>query len=131
MSLTPDQVEAYLERCSVPEATRAELRKGPDSGRALEAVTTLQQCHMAAIPFENLSLHYSEHKTMPQDTRSVFEHVVLRRRGGTCIQVNLLFAELLRVLGFEVMCTGGRLNVAASIAADERTDRQKVAYGPW
>ncbi|KAK4153325.1 cysteine proteinase [Chaetomidium leptoderma] len=132
-SLSPDQVAGYLERISLPAQARAWLREGPDGPHALEALTQLQQHHMAAVPFDNLELHYSTHNgTLPQETDLVYETVVTRRRGGTCPQVHQLFAKLLRALGFTAYCTGARLNAPASPAADPSlVDKSKVVYGPW
>jgi arylamine N-acetyltransferase len=128
---TPDQVTRYLDRILLPSHVRNWLSDGPEGPRALEALALLQQHHMAAVPYENLDLHYSAHGTLPQETDVVYETVVTRRRGGTCPQVNQLFSKLLRALGFASYCTGARLNAPASAAADPSLDRTKVAYGPW
>ncbi|KFY81216.1 hypothetical protein V499_00042 [Pseudogymnoascus sp. VKM F-103] len=131
MALSPEQVEAYLDRIALPQAARKTLRGGNEGKDALQAITTLQQYHMAAVPFENLDLHYSSHHSLPQETEIVYEHIVVRRRGGTCFQVHQLFAQLLRSLGFQVYCTGGHLNAPASLGADPNLDKSKVVYGPW
>ncbi|KAI1297825.1 hypothetical protein F5Y03DRAFT_369043 [Xylaria venustula] len=131
MSLTSDQVQAYLDRCGVPQEARDSLSQGRDANDVLKALTTLQQHHMVAIPYENLSLHYSEVREAPQDTKTVFEHVVSNKRGGNCVQQNLLFAELLRSLGISAYRTAVRLNAAASASPAPGTDRSKVEYGPW
>ena len=131
MSLSAEQVEAYLDRIALPQAVRDSLREGGNGRDALKALTTLQQYHMAAVPFENLELHYSSHRSLPQETEIVYENVVVRRRGGMCAQVHQLFTKLLRSLGFQVYCTGVRLNAAASAAADKNLDMSKVVYGSW
>lgn len=129
-SLSPEKAEAYLNRISLPETAKALLREGPNGSRALEAVAALQQHHMAAVPFDNLDLHYSSHKTLPQQADTVFETVVSRRKGGTCPQVHQLFCQLLRSFGFQAYCTGSRLNAAASPAAKLDVDKSVVTYGP-
>lgn len=128
--LSPEQAEAYLDRISLPESAKTLLREGPDGPGALGAVTQLQQHHMAAVPFENIDLHYSSHRSLPQQTETVYDTVVQRKRGGTCPQVHQLFSQLLRAFGFSVYCTGGRLNAPASPAAAMNVDRSTVAYGP-
>ncbi|KAL2167051.1 hypothetical protein VTG60DRAFT_1847 [Thermothelomyces hinnuleus] len=130
-SLTPEQVTGYLDRIALPSHVRSWLREGPGGPHALEALTLLQQRHMAAVPFENLGLHYATDAALPQETDVVYDAVVTRRRGGTCPQVHPLFAKLLRSFGFAVYCTGARLNAPASAAADQSLDKSKVAYGPW
>lgn len=130
-SLSSLQVEAYLARISLPEVAKVSLREGPGGARALEAITMLQQHHMAAVPFENLDLHYTSKRSHPLQIESIFQSVVQRRRGGTCIQVHTLFAELLRALGFHVYFTGGRINAAASIEAAVTGSRPMTSpYGP-
>jgi arylamine N-acetyltransferase len=129
-SLSAEQAEAYLDRILLPASARTLLREGPDGSRALEAVETLQRYHMAAVPYENLDLHYSSHRSLLLQTESIYEAVVSRRRGGTCIQVHRLFSQLLRSFGFSVYCTGGRLNAPASSAAKMDADRSAIVYGP-
>ncbi|KAK4217300.1 cysteine proteinase [Rhypophila decipiens] len=128
--LSAEQVEAYLDRISLPASARILLKEGPNGSQALEAVTILQQHHMAAVPFENLDLHYSSHRSLPQQTESVYDTVVRRQRGGTCPQVHQLFSHLLRAFGFSVYCTGARLNASASPVAKVDVDRSTIAYGP-
>ncbi len=64
------------------------------------SLAELQERHLLSVPFENLDTH--------MDTRIVLEipwlydKIVDRRRGGFCYELNGLFAELLRDLGFRV-----------------------------
>lgn len=131
MSLTADQVEGYLDRISLPQIVRTWLRQGPNGPDALKAIIKLQQCHLAAIPFENLDLVYSSHHSIPTQTPLAYEHIVKRRRGGVCDSVHPLFAKLLRFYGFPVYLTGSRINAAAGIVADPKLDKSKPSYGPW
>lgn len=131
MTLSLEQIELYLNRVGLPDSTKSLLFEGTAGRYALQSITTLQRCHMAAIPFENLDLHYSVHKTPPQDTENVFRRVVTQNRGGTCVQVNLLFTQLLQSLGFDAYCSAGRINAAASIADVSNVKSSKVAFGPW
>lgn len=131
MSLSQAQVEAYLDRISLPTNVRDLLREGPEGRDALKAVAALQQHHLATIPFENLDLCYSAHKTIPQGTETVFDHVITRKRGGVCDQVHPLFARLLRSLGFVVYLTGARINAAAGILQGPGADISKPSFTPW
>ncbi len=65
-----------------------------------ETLRDLQLSHLLSVPFENLSIHANE-PILLQD-KSLFEKIVLRRRGGFCYELNGLFATLLRQLGFRV-----------------------------
>ena len=75
--------------------------------------------HLAAIPFENLELHYFPTKTLSLEPQHLFQKIVLRGdgRGGRCKEVNCLLGTVLRSLGFDVYSTGARVNEAAQAVA--------------
>ncbi|RYP90974.1 hypothetical protein DL770_002890 [Monosporascus sp. CRB-9-2] len=131
MSLPPEQMEGYLDRISLPSIVRTWLRQGPNGPDALKAIIKLQQCHLAAIPFENLDHVYSSHHSIQTQTDLAYEHIVKRRSGGVCDSVHPLFARLLRFYGFPVYLTGSRINAAAGIVADSKLDKSKPNYGPY
>lgn len=83
-------VRAYLERIGY---------RGPLTPTA-ETLRDLQVAHLQAVPFENLSIHGGQPIVL--DEGSLFDKIVVRRRGGFCYELNGLFAALLRELGFEV-----------------------------
>ncbi|OJJ42608.1 hypothetical protein ASPZODRAFT_105044 [Penicilliopsis zonata CBS 506.65] len=116
MAYTSQQIEAYLDRIALPEASRTSPvlcgTVSPNSPEGLSFLRTLQRHHLAAVPFENLSLHYSPSRQIALDASSVFDKIVGRRRGGYCMEVNLLFRTVLHTLGFDVYSVGGRVNEA-------------------
>lgn len=75
----------------------------------LGLLTELQMHHMATVPFESLSLHYSKHRIISLDTEDLFQKIVENRRGGYCMEVNTFFATVLRSLGFTLISAGGRV----------------------
>jgi N-hydroxyarylamine O-acetyltransferase len=85
-------VDAYLQRIGASQ----------DSSLA-----ELHERHLLSVPFENLDTH--------MDTRIVLEipwlydKIVVRRRGGFCYELNGLFAELLRHLGYDVQLLAARV----------------------
>ncbi len=92
---------------------------------------------MAAIPYENLTLHYSPHRNITPsdvmlDVQEIYSLIVQegRGRGGQCMQMNGMFATVLRSLGFEVMSTGARTNTACQDVA--RSPGYKgPSYNAW
>ena len=60
----------------------------------------LHRAHLLAVPFENLNIGL--HLPIVLDAGALFEKIVRQRRGGFCYELNGLFAELLRAIGFEV-----------------------------
>jgi N-hydroxyarylamine O-acetyltransferase len=77
---------------------------------SLEPVVTtlraLQIAHMRTVPFENLDIHLQQPITL--ELESLFDKIVLRRRGGFCYELNGLFASLLENLGFFVELLSAR-----------------------
>jgi N-hydroxyarylamine O-acetyltransferase len=83
-------IQAYLDRIGY---------RGPLTVTA-ETLRALQVAHLQRVPFENLSIHARQPIVLDDD--SLFDKVVVRRRGGFCYELNGLFAALLRALGFQV-----------------------------
>ncbi len=67
---------------------------------SVATLLALQRAHLLAVPFENLDIHLG--RPIVLDQAKLFDKIVGRRRGGFCYELNGLFAELLRELGFEV-----------------------------
>lgn len=65
----------------------------------LETLRALHFHHPLAIAFENLDPLLG--LSVPLDPAALEDKLVRRRRGGYCFEQNLLFAHVLRALGFE------------------------------
>ncbi|OOF96811.1 hypothetical protein ASPCADRAFT_167960 [Aspergillus carbonarius ITEM 5010] len=114
-----EQLGRYFDRIGLPE----KYRKSPviqagatiDGEAALDFLRVLQRYQVAAVPFENLSLHYAAHRGISIDPDSLFEKIVdsPSERGGYCMENSGLFGTVLRSLGYEVTAVGGRVNEAA------------------
>ena len=91
-------VSEYLERIAFgvfPDAATVAVLK------------RLQQQHLLNIPFENLDIHHSIPITI--DTDKFFAKVVRNRRGGFCYELNGLFNELLKALGYKTKLVSARV----------------------
>lgn len=95
--LDDTQVDAYLARLGLPRPERADVT----------ALAALQRAHLGAVPFENLSVHLGEPIVL--EPGALFEKIVTGGRGGFCYELNGLFAELLRALGYRVTLLAGRV----------------------
>jgi hypothetical protein len=93
------------------------LRAAIASNHPLPALSSLQLAHVAAIPWGSLALHYSPTKRLSLDAEHVFTKLVVRRLGGYCMEMNTLFATVLRSLGVVFYVTGARISNA--VAAPE------------
>ncbi len=96
-------VEAYLERIGL---TRTEVSAN------LASLRLLQRSHLLAVPFENLDIHWK--RPIVLDLDRFFEKIVEERRGGFCYELNGLFNELLRELGFETRLISARVSKGGS-----------------
>jgi N-hydroxyarylamine O-acetyltransferase len=73
----------------------------------LQLLNTLQKLHLLSVPFENLDIHYKI--PIELDLTKIFEKVVNKRRGGFCYELNGLFYELLKSIGFHVKMVSARV----------------------
>ncbi|KAL6159242.1 hypothetical protein ACJQWK_04155 [Exserohilum turcicum] len=114
-TFAPDQVARYLDRLGLPEAERRYSVAGLDAHDALDYLARLQTLHLAAVLFENLSLHYSAHGTVSVHPHQLSNKIIGdgNGRGGYCMENNSLFGTLLASLGFAVYSGGGRVHEPA------------------
>ena len=73
----------------------------------LETLRRLHVLHPASIPFENLSPLLG--RGVALDSAALQDKLLRQGRGGYCYEHNLLFAEVLRALGFEVTGLAARV----------------------
>lgn len=59
----------------------------------------LHQHHIYSVPFENLDIYYKRIFTI--EPEHLFKKVIKNNRGGFCYELNLLFVQLLKTLGFQ------------------------------
>jgi N-hydroxyarylamine O-acetyltransferase len=90
------QVSRYLERIGAPSGSE------PDAARLAD----LQERHLRAVPFENLSVNQSEPIELIPD--ELVYKIVERNRGGFCYELNGAFGALLAALGYEVTILAAR-----------------------
>jgi N-hydroxyarylamine O-acetyltransferase len=79
-------------------------------GVADPTIETLRELHrlsLRAIPFENLDIHLG--RPISLDPEALFDKIVRRRRGGFCYELNGLFAEILRAIGFDLDLLSARV----------------------
>ena len=97
-------------------------RIGAERPRELnpESLQRLVRAHLEQVPFEDLEL--TEEKTQPSlEPESLFQKVVLHRRGGYCFELNKLFYLLLQSLGYDCHCVGVRCIMG-------RTEPQPISH---
>jgi len=87
----------------------------------------LHRAHLLAVPFENLDI--SRGVPIQLDYPALFGKIVTRRRGGFCYELNGLFAELLRALGFSVKLLSASVADGAGNGAGEADASEADSVG--
>jgi N-hydroxyarylamine O-acetyltransferase len=67
----------------------------------------LQQAHLLTVPFENLDIGLL--RPIKLDEASLWEKIIVQKRGGFCYELNGLFAWLLKQIGFDVTYLNARV----------------------
>lgn len=104
-------LEAYLDRIGLPES----VAQRPD----VDALAHLHRRHIDTFPFENVDHVLGN----PVDVSmcGLNEKLVCRRRGGHCVELNLLFAAALQRLGYAVTRRAARVSVPGRPSARSHT----------
>ena len=87
-----------------------------------ENLERLQRAHLEKIPYNNLGIYVSG--TVPSlDEQELFNKIIRQKRGGYCFELNGLFTQLLRSLGYEVEEYFARWHFGGSDAVPMRRHR--------
>ncbi len=73
----------------------------------LADLSQLQEHHMKNIPFENLDIIVG--RKIELDFPHLYTKIITKKRGGYCFELNSLYAELLRSVGFMPQAVLGRV----------------------
>ncbi len=84
---------------------RIDYRQNPQNN--LQTLNELHKKHVFAIPFEDLDIHLK--KPLRIDVASLYQKIVVEKRGGFCYELNFLFYSLLKELGFDVQIISARI----------------------
>ncbi|KAH8703207.1 hypothetical protein BGW36DRAFT_368962 [Talaromyces proteolyticus] len=103
--LTADQIDRYLQYIDIPQRFRTDQKPALDT----EFLTALHVHHIAAFPYENLSLHYTKTVDISLDVQDLYRKFLRNGRGGYCMESSVLFYHTLRALGFRAYLTGARI----------------------
>ncbi|MCC7358713.1 MAG: arylamine N-acetyltransferase [Anaerolineales bacterium] len=84
-------------------------RLGYSGPRAPDTATLagLHAAHLQSVPFENLDI--GRGAPIVLDLDALYAKLITRRRGGFCYELNGMFAELLRALGYTVELLSARV----------------------
>lgn len=85
----PD-ISAYLQRLQITPPVKADKK-------TLDALVYAHQCH---VTFENLDT-YKYNRDISLAITDIFQKVIKEKRGGYCFELNGLFTQLLKELGYQ------------------------------
>ncbi|KAK3838592.1 MAG: hypothetical protein JOS17DRAFT_799290 [Linnemannia elongata] len=116
--LTQEQLSLYFQRIGF------DYQPDQSTGPSLQLLRQIQAHQLTSIPYETLSLHWRpivlqndliDHNQPDEkkpkflsppfglSTEDLFRKLVVDRRGGYCLELNILLGEVLQALGFEVV----------------------------
>ncbi|KAF2673431.1 arylamine N-acetyltransferase 1 [Microthyrium microscopicum] len=105
------EIDQYFSRLQVTPGSKESIYDINEISpkKSVEYLEFLQRQHLAYIPFENLSLHYSRWRQISLHPEDLSKKIVQSPgRGGYCMELNALFATLLRSLGYKLRTCGAR-----------------------
>ncbi len=83
----------------------------------VETLRGLHRAHLLTVPFENLDISQKRPIALFRDR--LFQKIVTQRRGGFCYELNGIFAELLKTLGYDVTLVSARVSLNQDKVAPE------------
>lgn len=73
----------------------------------VQTLHELQHAHLLTVPFENLDIGWK--RPIRLDHAFLWDKIIRQRRGGFCYELNGLFAELLKSIGYDVTYLNARV----------------------
>lgn len=90
-------LEEYLNRIKYKEKIKLNIK----------TLKELHKYHILSIPFEDLDIHLNN--PIKLDLESVYKKVILKNRGGFCYELNFLFYNFLKQIGFECKIVSSKI----------------------
>ncbi|KAI0872692.1 hypothetical protein GGS24DRAFT_466445 [Hypoxylon argillaceum] len=103
-----EQIDQFLDYIQLPK----KYHHAPPS---YDLLKTLHTYMLAAVPYENLAIHYNPAHAVELDPQHLFRKIVLNRRGrgGYCMENGILYNHMLVGLGFDAYTVGARTRLRA------------------
>ncbi|KAK6543775.1 N-terminal acetyltransferase [Orbilia ellipsospora] len=105
VTLSEEQTEEYLAFLKFTKDEIIEIKEP-----TLENLAILMLRHLSEAPFNNVDIHYTKAHKITINLDHLFNKIVNRKRGGYCMEMNLLFSHLLATLGYNVWMAPARVS---------------------
>lgn len=102
MIYTKKQLEQYLDR----------IHYGSSIALNEQTLQDLQVAHLTHIPYENLDI--LKGTPLSLEPEALFHKIIANKRGGYCFELNGLYSNLLKSLGFRVTNYLGRFIIGST-----------------
>lgn len=96
MIYNKEQINLYLKKMNYKDEVKIDYN----------TLSKLQIAHLTNIPYENIDV--LNKKSLSLDAQDLFNKMILNKRGGYCFELNGLYSNLLKSLGFNVTNLAGR-----------------------
>ena len=96
--MTIEEIRQYYNRIG--------LEYDENEPRDIALLNKLQHAHVTTVPYENTEI--VDRHPLSLEKADLFQKVVVEHRGGYCFELNGIFGDLLRSLGFEITEHFGR-----------------------
>ncbi|KAI0186053.1 hypothetical protein EV127DRAFT_439997 [Xylaria flabelliformis] len=98
-----EQIDQFLDYIQIP-------KKYHNAPPSYDLLKTLHTYMLAAVPYENLAIHYNPEHAVELNPEHLFRKIVLNRRGrgGYCMENAILYNHILVGLGFDSYTVGVR-----------------------
>ena len=90
MIYNKEQIDLYLKKMEYNDEIKIDY----------ETLCKLQIAHLTHIPYENIDV--LNRKPISLEAQDLFDKMIVKQRGGYCFELNGLYSNLLKSLGFDV-----------------------------
>lgn len=111
--LSEAKLETFLQHISLGALALSAVKRAllQPNGR-INVLKTLIPLYTSSVPWGGIAYHYSNTPINSLDPEAVFSKLILRGRGGHCLEMVPLFASVLLALGYDLYLTGARISTA-------------------
>lgn len=103
-------MDEYFTRVAMPQCKRVYNVSTLTDDAKFAFLDLLQKHQLCKVPWENISMHYSWHRSITVRPAYLFKKIVHNEGvGGYCMEANYLFHLILYNLGFDVYMAGARI----------------------
>ena len=90
--------------------------------RPYDFLTYILRAQMVSIPYTNFSCRHGPVPTVSLDVDDIVEKLLVRRNGGSRLELNILLTAALSAMGYDCWMTAAKFQAAADVERRTRQD---------